>query len=107
MTIKDGYNSKPTRINISARTDTDERKAELWVEQEGTEHWLLGATLSKVGDVEHYPDFTVVQDEKGNRLVRGEEITKISGQETLAYITLDELLQLRDECNKAIQELIA
>jgi hypothetical protein len=102
--IKKGYADKPTYIKIYARPG--ERSAELWIEQEGVQSWLLGRTLKQVEKGEKYKDFTVVQDDKGNRFVQGEAITKIDGQETLAYMTLEELLHLRDECNVVIQELV-
>lgn len=101
-TIKAGYGSKPTEIRVNAR---DDGKAELWIEQEGTQHWLLGASLEPTISGEKYEDFTVVQDEKGNRFVKGENLRHVIGQETLAYITIEEAIALRDELNEAIRTM--
>lgn len=54
----------------------EERRAEVWIEQEGVPQ----AGLSGAEDAPH--------------------------SETLAYVSLDELLDLRDEINEAIQELV-
>jgi hypothetical protein len=105
--IKQGYDGKLTRITVSAR-EADEfgRKAELWIKQDGLQHWLLGKSLNPIVKNKKYEPMEVVQDHKGNRFVNGEKIMKVDGQETLAYITLEELLNLRDEINTAIQELV-
>lgn len=71
MTIKDGYNNKPTHIRFDTESG-DVRAAGLWIEQEGLKD------LPGVG-------------------------TKY---ETLAYATLDELLDLKDELTKAVRKLI-
>lgn len=106
MTIKEGYGGKSTHIKVHARNEDGQRKAEVWIEQEGVQHWLLGATMRKAAEGKTYKDFTVLQDQNGDRFVQGEAITKIQGQETLAYVTLDELLTLRDELSAVIQELV-
>lgn len=113
MNIIDGFNSKPTHIRISAISEGDypspverERMGRIWIEQEGVRHWLLGATLKPPTKGKKYPDYTVVEDEKGNKFVRGKSITLMEGSETLSYATLDELLDLRDEINAVIQELV-
>lgn len=106
MKVQDGFNRKPTHIKIYARNEDGQRKAELWLEQTGVEHWLLGRTTQRAIEGKTYKDFEVLQDEKGDRFVQGEAITKVEGQETLAYMTLDELLELKDELNDVIKELI-
>lgn len=102
MKIEKGYNSKPTHIKINPR---EEGGAELWIKQEGTVEWLLGATTKKAVEDYKYRDFEVVQDQYGNRLVFGEVITEYTGRETLSYMTIEELIALRDECNAVIREL--
>lgn len=107
MTIANGYDDKPTEIRVHARNEDGQRKAEVWLNQEGVQHWLLGVTSRPAVKGKKYKDFEVLQDEKGNRFVNGQQITLAEGQETLAYATLDELLMLRDEINSVIQELVA
>jgi hypothetical protein len=87
MKIAKGYNSKPTHISIYAKpieiiNKGTSRVSELWIVQEGV------------------PRFSLEPNLHGG-------YSKIDGHdETLSYMTLDELLALRDECNKAIQELV-
>lgn len=82
MTIKEGYDGKKTEIKIYARTDCKTRKAELWLEQEGVKTYFTSRATKNIEESE-------------------------SHSETLHYITLEELLALRDECNAVIQELVA
>lgn len=85
--VKNGYNSQPTRLKFSARDSG--RLAEMTIEQEG---------------VERYAPHIVGGGDNRNT----NKFVKIDGySETLAYITLEELLDLRDEINSVIQELVA
>lgn len=81
MTILDGYGSKPTTIRIDGRVNsTNSRRhmiAELWIDQLGASH-----------------------------LSKGKQTIEVEGLETLAYMTLEEVIELRDECNSAIQGMI-
>lgn len=94
--VKNGYNSKPTSLKFSKREpyrlgDKMVRSAELWIEQEGVERVSHGMTTYM---------------RKGVPFKR--KTTKVIGHsETLAYITLEELLNLRDEITGVIQELVA
>lgn len=106
-TIKNGYDGKPTHITVYCN-EPGHKVAEFYIAQEGTVEWLLGATLTKVlktPDLKKYKEFEVVQDEKGNRFVRGERVSKFEGRETLAYITLQEAVELRNELNAVIKQL--
>lgn len=87
MVIKDGYNSKPTHINI---TDHGNRKAEFWIEQEGIKVMQQGYQVTSI---------------KG-KIPKTQTVTQLVPYETLSYITLDELLDLRYDINKAIQEIV-
>ncbi len=82
MIIAKGYDGKPTHIKVNAFEDG--RMAELWIDQKGLFH---------------------KQYSKSN--VDGIEIAEAVGNiETLAYITLDELLNLREEVNQAIRDIV-
>jgi hypothetical protein len=82
MRVSDGYNTDPTEIRIE--TSNHQRTAELWIEQWGLPRYMV-------------------------REVDGEEVWERTDghSETLACITLDELMDLRDEINAAIQEIVA
>lgn len=107
MIIKNGYNSKPTNISLRARTESESRTAEFNIEQTGLLIKLRGVKLEQVTkeQAKGAPEFTIVMDES-NKLYRRTETTNEVASETLSYITLDELLQLRDEINAVIQELV-
>lgn len=77
MKIKEGFDSKPLSIRISPASTN--RMAEVWIEQEG----LMIPLISP----------------------KTKEIYTHQSSETLAYATLEEVLQLRDECNYAIKEM--
>lgn len=111
-TIKEGYDGKLTTISVDARTWEDDRTAELWISQTGLKIKLPSTTLEPIEqfsekDIKQaYKDMRVVIDEKGNESVLVETINEV-GSETLAYVTLNELLDLRDEINSVIKELVA
>lgn len=89
MTIRTGYDNKPTRIKIHARDNGITRQCEVWIEQEGVARY----GKSMLGGAEHPSD---------------NAYERIEGHsETLAYATLDELLTLKDEIAEAIQVLVA
>jgi hypothetical protein len=75
-TITDGYNGQATEIRVAARgTDA----AELWIEQDGL------------------PKYSTNAEGVTTQIDRGVE--------TLAYITIQEAITLRDELNVAIKEM--
>lgn len=76
MIIKDGYNSKPLTIRVDASDRT--KVAEFWMEIQGLDGLIKRAVETGASGWEG---------------------------EMLSYITLSELIELRDECNKAIKEL--
>lgn len=91
MIVQAGYDNKPTHIRIYASSPSSERVANLWIEQEGL--------------VEKNKVF--VASAKNGRVKNTATETYVGHSGTLAYMTLDELLALRDECNQVIQELVA
>ena len=79
--FKLGYDRKPLHIRVEAR-DGVRATAELWVEQfDGVKYTEYGSEGEDRGD----PKFRT---------------------ETLAYVSIDELLQLRDEINETLKEMI-
>jgi hypothetical protein len=82
--IKAGYDNKQTHIRVSpALHDNHERVAEVTIEQEGEPRFFI-------------------------KEMDGEKVWERAHghSETLAYATLDELLDLRDEINAVIQEIV-
>lgn len=97
MVIKDGYGGKSTEIRVSA---CESRRiqgqptpmAELWIEQKG-----LSLIKSGKGVDATY--------RKGKLADLKEGELYLPDNETLAYITIDEAIMLRDELNEAIKEM--
>jgi hypothetical protein len=83
VVIQQGYDQKPTHIRIN--TASTPRRAMVWFEQFDGEKW------------NNRPD---------NRKDKAHKQDDVFRTETLAYATLEELLDLRDECNAVIQELV-
>lgn len=99
MTIKQGYDGKPTHLKFSAREGDScgfrkYRTADFWIEQEG-----LSLIKTSKGAKATY--------RKGKLEDLKECELYLPDNETLAYITLDEVLALRDELNGLIQEMVA
>lgn len=109
MIIKEGYGGKPTEIKVYARNEDGQRKAELWLDQTGVKRLLKNIQMKTVRNpsAKDLREFKILEDRGGVKYKRSEVISEVDGEETLAYITLEELLELRDEINGVIQELIA
>ena len=78
MIVKAGFDSKPLHIRINAQEHS--RNAELWIEQEGLMVPLVSPKTKEIYTHRH--------------------------SETLAYVSLDELLDLQKEIHKAILDII-
>lgn len=78
-TIKEGYDGQPLEIKVYARPD--DRKTELWIGQ--FDEWKYKER-----------DDDYIDENKANYRT-----------ETLAFITIQEAIALRDELNVAIKEM--
>lgn len=112
MKIKQGYNNRPTEIRLnSSDRELDGRTAAVWLRQVGLE---VEKTKVDYVPIKNYtakqlsklPEFSIVIDQNNEKFVITRSTIKVES-ETLAYATLTELLDLRDELNAVIQELIA
>lgn len=73
--IKEGYSGKTTEIRVNGQDPSRGGFAELWIEQEGAPSYTADGQVS------------------------------LGHSETLAYITIQEAIALRDELNVAIKEM--
>lgn len=85
-TIKEGYDGKETRLTVVPRDD--HRNIELWIEQFGLPRILGKKGVTRIGKLED--------------LKEGENYQPST--ETMAYMTINEAIALRDELNDAIRE---
>lgn len=110
MTITEGgYGGKPVRIRIDpAEQDIHSRKAALWIEQDGVKRTLRGMKLVRVlkPTKKQMYNLEIELDETGAMWRKVETYTDVRGLETLSYITLEELLDLKDEVTAAIRSLV-
>lgn len=110
MTIKEGFDSKETEIRVRPRNEDGQRQAEVWIKQPGLKiprertELIPIKEYSKKQPDKAYKDMRVVADQTGDKFVM-EKSTTETESETLSYITLNELLDLRDEINAVLQEI--